>query len=92
MQICPKCYSDKIHVRIGASNRHAKIDFSSGDDFYECPACDFYGNVILEGNDRFIAFLREQHLAEELLKNPAVAVQESAPLLAPAQTQLVLLE
>lgn len=93
VQICPQCYSDKVHVKIGASTRQAKnIDFSSTDDFYECPSCSFYGNSVLEGNDRFIAFLRDLRLQDELLKNPVVDAAPVAVESAPAQTQLIMLE
>lgn len=93
VQICPQCYSDKVHVKIGASSRQAKnIDFSSTDDFYECPSCSFYGNSVMEGNDRFILFLRDLRLQDELLKNPVVEEVALKTEVAPAQTQLIMLE
>ena len=59
---------------------------------YECPSCSFYGNSVMEGNDRFISFLRDLRLQDELLKNPVVEEVAQSNEVAPAQTQLIMLD
>jgi len=59
-QICPTCFSTRIHVKLGGGGYTENGVFRIPDDFgevYECPDCRFQGVGIVEGNSKLVDFL-----------------------------------
>lgn len=63
--ICPKCYSTRIRVKLGAYTVKDKDNniISAADSFsevHECPDCCYEGLDVWNGNDSLVLFLKER--------------------------------
>ena len=92
-QICPSCFSTRVHNKIGASGGYTENGmYRIPDDFgevFSCSDCRFQGVGILEGNENLVAFLRDKKLGARMAKEVVVekSVKESKTL-AMLQAQL----
>jgi len=82
-QICPSCFSARVHVRIGASGGYKEDGiYKTPDDFgevFSCPDCRFQGVGILEGNGSLVEFLRTKKLdAKRQAKVQAHALEQKS--------------
>ena len=92
-QICPSCFSTRVHVRIGSGGYLENGIYRIPDDFgevYSCPDCRFQGVGVLDGNEKLVEFLRDKRTDSRKAKEVIIEkpVRESKTL-AMLQAQLV---
>jgi len=91
-QICPSCFSTRVHVRIGSGGYKENGMYRIPDDFgevFSCSDCRFQGVGILEGNESLLAFLRDKKIDARKAKEVVVEkIVKESKTLAMLQAQL----